>query len=402
VTATAHYDDRRTKRNVVILATSGALFSTVGTMQVATTALIGQQIAPSLALATLPMSIYIVGTACATLPLSMLMHRIGRRNGFILGALCGFAGILLGIYSIYFRAFAPFLAASFLIGVFQASANYYRFAAADIASPAFRPKAISWVLTGGVFAAVFGTMLVIFTTDLLAPFTFAGSWAVMALLALASVPVLLFLDIPGFKADPASTAATRPLLTIALQPQYLVAVTIGLCAFGIMLMVMTVTPVAMHGCNFTSNDSSWVIQWHVLAMFLPSFFTGSVIARFGAERVAAAGMVLLSGAAISGLTGVHFANFAADLIFLGLGWNFAFIGATTLLTSTYSPAERNKAQGLNDFIIFTTNAGASLAAGKLLAGWGWTAVNFAVFPLVLAALVMITWLVIRRRHAAPA
>jgi predicted MFS family arabinose efflux permease len=400
VTAAVAHDDVRAKRNVVILAAAGALFSSVGTMQVATTALIGQQIAPSLSLATLPMSIYVVGTAVTTFPLSLLMQRAGRRTGFMLGAGCGLAGALIGVYAIYLRAFAPFLVASFLLGVYQASSSYYRFAVADVASPEFRPEAISWVLTGGVVAAVFGTMLVILTTDLLAPFVFAGSWVVMALIALLGMLVLVFVDIPVHDVHQAKGTAIRPLLTIARQPQYIVAATIGVCSFAIMLLVMTATPVAMNGCNFTSNDSTWVIQWHVLAMFAPSFFTGTIVARFGAERVAVGGMALLVGAALSGLAGINFSNFAIGMILLGLGWNFGFIGATTMLTATYEPGERNKAQGLNDFLIFTTNAVASFAGGKLLANWGWTSVNLAALPIVLVALAMIGWLMVHRRRIA--
>ena len=400
ITVAAVYDDRAARRNALILAIAQGLYGSTTTMQVATAGLVGAQIAPDLSWATLPMSMFVIGTACTTLPLSLLMKRIGRRNGFLIGAFAGLAASLIGVYAIFQRSFALFLVASLVMGVFQASASYYRFAAADAASAAFRPKAISWVMTGGVLAALFGTLLVMGTADLFAPITFAGSYVAMAALSLACVGVLLVLGNTAPAQSGDNAAPARPLLEIARQPRYAVAAAVGMMSYGIMVLVMTATPVAMLGCGFTKNDSSWVIQWHALAMFLPSFFTGTIIARFGAERVSAAGMVLLVAAAISGLAGIHFDNFALGLVLLGLGWNFGYIGATTMLTTTYAGSERNKAQGLNDFLIFGTNALASLAAGKLLAGPGWNAVNYAVFPMVAVALAMVGWLVIQQRSRA--
>ena len=395
----AAYDDSRARRNAVILAVAQALFGAATTMLVVTAGLVGTQLAADPSWATMPMSAMIVGTALTTFPISLMMKRIGRRMGFILCALAGTAGGLTGVIAIYQKNFALFLAGAFLIGIYQASASYYRFAAADLASPAFRPKAISWVMTGGVAAALFGSLLVIATVDLLAPVTFAGTWAAMALIAFVSTGILLGLDIPIVKQDIAGSG--RPLAVIAAQPRYIVAATTGMLSYGVMMLVMTATPVAMIACGFTVGDSSWVIQWHALAMFVPSFFTGHLIARFGVERVSAAGMILLTGAAVSGLIGINFGNFAVGLILLGLGWNFGFIGATTLLTGTYEPAERNKAQGLNDLLIFGTTALASLGAGTLLAWFGWSAVNYAVFPMVLAALGMIGWLLTRPRAVTP-
>jgi MFS family permease len=210
-------------------------------------------------------------------------------------------------------------------------------------------------------------------------------------LSLVGAAILLFIDIPLTQKHDAPSG--RPLGVIARQPRYIVAAMTAMLAFGIMVLVMTATPVAMLGCGFSVKDSSWVIQWHALAMFVPSFFTGSLIQRFGAEKVSAIGMLLLVGAAVSGLMGIHFENFAIGLILLGLGWNFGYIGGTSMLTETYEPEEKNKAQGLNDFLVFTTTAITSLMAGKLLAWFGWEGVNYAVFPMVVLALVMIVWLV---------
>ncbi len=384
------FDDAKARRNAVILAIAQALYGAVTTAVVVTSGLVGSQLAPSVSWATLPMSMMIVGTAVSTLPISLMMRRTGRRLGFVICALAGAAGGVIGLIAVYHRSFELFLLGCLLVGVYQASASYYRFAAADTASPAFRPKAISWVMTGGVVAALIGTVLVMGTVDLLAPVTFAGTWAAMALLSLLGAVILLAIDIP--RAPKTETYTGRPLKVIARQPRYIVAALTAMLAYGIMMLVMTATPVAMLGCGFSVQDSSWVIQWHALAMFVPSFFTGSLIARYGAERISALGMILLVGASVAGLLGIHFENFAVGLILLGLGWNFGFLGGTTMLTETYEAEEKNKAQGLNDLLVFGMTAITSLIAGKLLAWFGWNGVNIAVFPMVLVALAMIVWL----------
>ncbi|WP_204508340.1 MFS transporter [Aestuariivirga litoralis] len=384
------FDDAKARRNAMVLAASQAIFGATSTALVVTSGLIGSTLAPSASWATLPMALSIVGTALTTFPISLMMRRVGRRVGFVLCALAGAAGAFIGAWAIFERSFGLFLLGCLVSGIYQASASYYRFAAADTASPAFRPKAISWVMTGGIVAALVGTFMVMATTNLFAPVTFAGTWVVMGLLALAGAGLLLFVDIPLTQKHDAPSG--RPLGTIARQPRYIVAAMTAMLAFGIMVLVMTATPVAMLGCGFSVKDSSWVIQWHALAMFVPSFFTGSLIQRFGAEKISAIGMLLLVGAAVSGLLGIHFENFAIGLILLGLGWNFGYIGGTTMLTETYEPDEKNKAQGLNDFLVFTTTAVTSLLAGKLLAWFGWEGVNYAVFPMVVLALVMIVWL----------
>jgi len=384
----------------MVLAVAQAFYGSAITAIAVTSGLVGSQLAPSAAWATLPMSMTIVGTAVTTFPISLMMRRTGRKWGFVLCALGGFAGALLGTYAIFMRSFGLFLAGCFLLGIYQASASYYRFAAADTASATFRPKAISWVMTGGIIAALIGTVMVMATADLFAPITFAGTWAVMAVLALIASVILLAVDIPN--TDTREKPTGRPLGVIARQPRYMVAALTAMLAYGIMMLVMTATPVAMLGCGFSVKDSSWVIQWHALAMFVPSFFTGSLISRYGAERISAIGMILLVAAAVAGLLGIGFENFAVGLVLIGLGWNFGFIGGTTMLTETYEPEEKNKAQGLNDFLVFATTALTSLSAGKLLAWFGWEGVNYAVFPMVVLALVMIAWLATHRSKAAAA
>lgn len=383
-------DDVRARRNALVLAVAQALYGSTTTAVVVTSGLIGSQLAPSPFWATMPFTAMIVGTASTTFPVSIAMRRIGRRAGFMLAALVGMVGALIGTAALYLRSFELVLLGCFLLGVYQASSSYYRFAAADLASPGFRPTAISWVMTGGIVAALLGTMMVMYTADLLAPVTFAGTWLMMAGICALAILVLALVDIP--KLDVEVISSGRALSTIAIQPAYVVATGLGMTSYGIMVLVMTATPVAMLGCGFTVSDSSWVIQWHALAMFVPSFFTGMLITRFGAGRISAVGMGLLVLAAVSALMGIQFGNFAVGLVLLGMGWNFGYIGGTTLLTTTYEPLERNKAQGLNDFLIFGTNTLASLSAGALVAGLGWNAVNLAVFPLAILGFALVVWL----------
>jgi predicted MFS family arabinose efflux permease len=398
VTAVA-MDDSRVRRNVMILAISQGLFSSTTVILFATAGLVGVMLAPSKGWATLPITAFVIGMMIATFPASFLMHRIGRRAGFLVGALSGLAGALLALYAIYAGSFTLFCIAAALQGAFQAASGFMRFAAADISSPRFRPKAISWVLTGGVVAAVFGTLIVIRTTDLLAPFTFAGCYAASAVLCVATMVALLWLDIPNPR-DSEAAGTARPLTEILNQPRVIVAIGCAMLAYGIMNLVMTATPIAMVDCGFASADASWVIQWHVLGMFVPSFFTGHLITRFGVERICLFGMALLVAAGIVAISGIDFANFAVALILLGLGWNFGFIGATTLLTGSYAPSERAKVQGFNDFAIAATMAIASASSGKLLSALGWNAVNIAVFPMAILAIGLVLWLARQPRTRA--
>jgi len=392
------YDDAHARRNALILALGQALYSSSTVIMFTTAGLVGVQIAPSKGWATLPISAFVVGTALTTVPASLLMRAIGRKPGFILGALAGVLGALLGVYAVYQRDFGLFVLGCLLQGIFQAFNQHARFAAADMSSPAFRPKAISWVMTGGVAAAIFGTLLVMGTTDLLAPVTFAGCYAAMALLCAAAMAVYAFLDIPPPQGM-AAAGSGRRFGEILKQPRFIVAVIAATVSYGLMNLVMTASPIAMGDCGFGYADASWAIQWHVLAMFVPSFFTGHLIARFGAERICGAGLVLLAVAAGVAIAGIEFANFALALILLGLGWNFGFIGGTTLLTHCYRPEEASKVQAFNDFTIFATVALASLLSGQLLDLAGWASVNIAVFPLVLPALALLGWLALRRGRA---
>jgi predicted MFS family arabinose efflux permease len=394
--AAVEFDDVKAKRNAIVLAVAQALYASGTVALIATAGLVGTQLAPSKGWATLPVSTFVIGTMMATIPAALLMRCIGRKPGFIIGAAIGVLAGLLSVYAIYISSFVLFSFSTALHGIYQASSGYFRFAAADTASPAFRAKAISWVLTGGVAAALFGTLIVMQTTHLLAPVTFAGCYVATAILAAFAIVTLTFLDLPNIQGD--RSGPTRPLLDILRQPRVVVAIACGMMSYGIMNLMMTATPIAMIDCGFSINASSWVIQWHVLAMFIPSFFTGTLITRFGVDKVTSLGLLILAGAGIAALLGIGFANFAAALILLGLGWNFAFIGATTMVTDCYLPAERNKVQAVNDFAIFLTVAVASLVSGRLLDGLGWNAVNFALFPMAALALLLLLWQAAIPRH----
>ena len=389
------FDDRIARRNALLLAVAQAFYGMAAVNIIITAGLVGTQIAPSLSLATLPVSTFVIGTAVSTIPASLFMRRVGRRPGFLTGAVFGMAGALVCVWAVFAQNFWLFAFGTFLQGGYQAFAGYYRFAAADTASAEFRPKAISWVMLGGIAAALFGPMLVMVSREYFAPVMFAGNFAAVAVLSIGAMAILAFLRIPHTPPSDAPTDA-RPLAVILRQPRLIVAILCGMMVYGMMNLVMTATPIAMVACGFSVDDSAWVIQWHALAMYIPSFFTGNLIARFGVEKVLAAGMALLALAGASGIAGIDYTNFAVGLILLGIGWNFGYIGGTAMVTECYRPSEKAKVQAVNDFCVFATVATASLTSGKLLAAVGWSAVNVAVFPMVGLCLAAIGWLVYNR------
>ena len=390
------FDDRLARRNALVLALAQAFYGMSAVNIIITAGLVGSQIAPSLSWATLPISTFVIGTALSTVPASLFMRRVGRKPGFLTGAAFGVMGAVICVIAIFQRNFWLFTFGTMLQGTYQAFAGYYRFAAADTASPAFRPKAISWVMIGGIAAALFGPMIVIVSRGLFEPVMFAGNFAAVAILSIVAMGIVSLVSIPHKREEVAGTDA-RPLAEILRQPRLIVAVLCGMMAYGMMNLVMTATPLAMVACGFTVDDSAWVIQWHALAMYIPSFFTGSLIARFGVEKVLATGMGLLALAGVSGLAGIDYANFAIGLILLGIGWNFGYVGGTAMVTECYRPSEKAKVQAVNDFCVFATVATASLTSGKLLAFFGWEAVNAAVFPMVGICLAAIGWLAYNAR-----
>jgi MFS family permease len=378
------------RRNILLLAISQALYSCCVITVFSTGSLVGLMLAPDAGLATLPITAFVAGSALTTIPASLAMQRVGRVPVFLTGALACIVGAGIAVFAIYAKNFALFCGACALQGMFQSTSGFYRFAAVEGALPEMKPLAISWVLTGGVVAAVAGTLIASGTSNLLAPFTFAGSYAAVIVIASIAMVMLTFLRLPKPTAEEVH-GISRTWGELLHQPRLIVAMACATLSYGMMNLVMTAAPVAMVGCGYNTFDASWVIQWHVLAMFVPSFFTGHLIKSYGAEKIAGLGMGLLVLAGVSGLAGITFGHFAVALILLGLGWNFGFIGATTMLTSCYNPAERGKVQGANDFMMSTVVAIASFSSGKILAIAGWSFVNIAIFPMALVALCLIGW-----------
>jgi MFS family permease len=383
------------KRTILLLAVAQALYSCCIITVFATAGLVGLNIAPSPAWATLPVTTFVIGAMLTTVPASLLMQRMGRKPIFLLGAAVSILGAMLAVWSIMTANFAAFCFATAMQGVFQATSGFYRFAAAEAADDASKSIAISWVLTGGVVAAVGGTLISNYTSELIPGYSFAGSYAAAVILALLNMLVVARLVIPKPVIDQASGAA-RSWPELLRQPKMIVAMASAMIAYSLMNLMMTATPVAMIGCGFNKSDASFVIQWHVLAMFVPSFFTGQLIKRYGAEKITALGMVLLMFAAGAGLAGITFGHFAVALVLLGLGWNFGFIGGTTMLTDTYRPSERGKVQAANDFGISLLMVIASSSSGFILADLGWHAVPMALFPPAALALAMIAWMYLRK------
>jgi MFS family permease len=389
-------DDARTRRNVTRLAAAQALTGANSAVIFATGAIVGATIAPDVSLATVPISMYVVGLAAGTLPTGAISRRYGRRAAFIIGTGIGACTGLLGSWAILHGSFWLFCAATFLGGLYGAVAQSYRFAAADGASAAFRPKAVSWVMAGGIFAGLLGPQLVQWTMDIWPPYLFAFSFLVQAAVALVAMAIVAGVDLP--KPAPADLHGGRPLVEIVRQPRFIAAALCGVVAYPVMNLVMTSAPLAMKMCGLAVADSNFGLQWHIVAMYGPSFFTGSLIARFGAPAIVALGLVLEAVAAMIGLSGLTAPHFWATLIVLGMGWNFGFVGASALVLETHTSAERNKVQAFNDFLIFGMMAIGSFSSGQLLANFGWSAVNEVVFPPVLLGLLVLalTWHAKRR------
>jgi MFS family permease len=360
--------------------------------------LAGGQIATTPQLATAPIAAMFLGTAIATVPASMWMTRVGRRTGFLAGAVIGTAGGFIAALGIWAASLALLSLGTLLVGAYQGFAQFYRFAASEIADDAFRPRAISFVLAGGVVAALLGPLLGRIGGPLLEPH-YVGSFLLLAVASAIAAGVLLGLRVPPAQAETgAADSAPRSLVAIMRQPAYAVALFGAATGYGVMILAMTATPIAMLHHRHDLSDAALVIQMHVLGMFLPSFFTGSLIARAGALPVMLAGVLLFLGHVLLTLTGTGFYSFAGALILLGVGWNFLYVGGTALLTDTYVPAERGRAQAFNDMSIFAVSLASSLGAGALLQWVGWQTMNVLLLPwLGLAAMALIGLSIARRR-----
>ena len=377
-------------KNVGLLAVGQALNGSAITMAIITAPLAGLMLAEDKTLATLPSAMQWLFTMFTAYPASLVMRRIGRRAGFIIGDVFLVLGGLLCILALVRGEFAYFWIGASLMGVSNGFAIFYRFAAADVVEPAWRGRAISYVLAGGLVAAFIGPELGVLTKDLMAPATFAGCFAVLIVIALLKMAVLSNLRIPLPTVEERA-APGRPLLEIISQPRYLIALVCSMVGWGVMILLMSSTPLAMQVCNHAFNDTAFVIQWHVVGMYAPSFFTGHLIRRFGLANILFMGAVLQAAAITANLTGIEVFNFLAANVLVGMGWNFLFVGGSTLLTTTYRVEERARAQGVHDLLTMGVAAIAAFSSGALHHLVGWQYVNIAVIPLIICVLAVNLW-----------
>ncbi|MDB5370034.1 MAG: transporter [Roseomonas sp.] len=384
------------KRNVYLMFLCQALMQAATVGQIAMAALIGYSLAGDKALATLPIAIQMAATMAASIPAGMIFARLGRKPGFVLGACAAGLGSLTFAAGIWQGSFPLYCLGALPAGIGFGISQHYRFAAAEVATPAYRPRAISLVMTGGVLSAIFGPELVKHTKDLAAPLLFLGTYLILALLPLACVTLLSFTTLPPAAPRP---RVPTPLRTIMARPAFITAAIAGAVAYGGMNLMMTATPLQMMLCGFGISASATVIQIHAVAMYAPGFVTGRLIARFGARRVIAAGAVLNIGCVGVAAMGETFAHFGVALMALGLGWNFMFVGATNLLAEAHRPDERVRAQAANDFIVFGTVACTAFASGAIHAWAGWAALTLLLVPAMILALGVVTFS--RHRALAP-
>ncbi|HCY98562.1 MAG: multidrug MFS transporter [Rhodobacterales bacterium RIFCSPHIGHO2_02_FULL_62_130] len=395
--------DRLARRNVLVLVASQAILGSQLPMIFTIAGLAGQSLAPNACWATLPISAMVIGSMLTAAPLSAFMARYGRRAGFVVGTMGGALGAAIGAYGLMQSSFLLFVIGALFSGMYMSAQGFYRFAAADTASEAFRPKAISWVMAGGLLSAIVGPQLVKLTAQAMV-IPFLGTYLTVIALNILGVGLFAALKIPKPRAPVAGEAQGRSRLELIRTPRIAVAVIVATVSYALMNLVMTSSPLAVVGCGYQTSDAADVVTAHVLAMYVPSFFTGHLIARFGVEKVMATGLVILAGAGAVAMAGVELSNFFVALVLLGLGWNFGFIGATTMLTSAHAPAERGRMQGMNDFIVFGGVTLASFSSGGLMncSGGtpqaGWQAVNMAMLPFLVLAGGALIWLAMRPKE----
>ncbi len=352
--------------------------------------LVGKMLAEDKSLATLPVAMYVVGAMLTTIPASFIMRRIGRRGGFMLGAGAGIISGVLAAYAISQGSFWLFSLSAFIGGIYQAHTQYYRFAAVEAAPADYASRAISLVLAGGVASALFGPWIAVSTRDLLAPIPFAGSYLAASAVSIVAFAIISFLRIPK-PAEEHHEEGGRPMLEIIRQPVFIAAALSAAMSYGLMVLVMTSTPLAMEACGFSIEATGGVIQGHVLAMFVPSFFSGWLIGRLGILKVLYSGMAMFAIGGVVATSGIDFSNFLITLILVGVGWNFLFVGGTTLLAEAFRPAEKAKVQGLNEFIVSASAAMASFSSGALMNVSGWDFVNLGMAPFLLITLMATMW-----------
>lgn len=399
--------DRRARRNLLLLTCCQAVGQSCNTMMFAATGLSVITFYHHPELANLPVTMQHVGVMIWVFPAALLMQRIGRSIGFRVGSLFGMAGAIVMCLGLYTANFLIMCLGGLVLGYAVACLQMYRFAAAELVPLRYRAKAISWVTAGGVASAVIGPSIVRLTHDLTMPL-YLATYASILVLHIVVFTVMSFITFPSVAASSAALSPTealappRPLLEIASQPRFIAAVIAGMLAFGTMSFIMSASPLAIVGCGFPHAAAHWVIFMHVLGMFVPSFFTGNLINRYGATNVMFAGVALMLAGVAAALAGLSEWNFRIALTANGVGWNFLFVGATTLVTTCYRPNERGKAQALNDMLVFSTTATSSFMAGFLQDRWGWQPLNWFSVLLLLAAAGAVVWLRRQRPTMSPA
>ncbi len=388
------------RRNVAVLAVAQALFMCTQSMGIATTPLAAHSLlGVDKSLATLPIFLNHAGIMLTTIPASLLMGRIGRRAGFTIGAILAIVFGLLAAYAMVLRSFELLCVSALLQGSAAAFAWYYRFAAADASPDGFKPKAISYVMAGGIAAGFLGPQIAKWTVDWFSPVTFMGVYIAVTITGALSVLLMQLLRIPRLTAAERAEGG-RPMSEIIRQPAYIAALISSMFGYGVMTLVMSATPLAMLACGFQFADSATVIQVHIIAMFLPSFFTGHLIQKFGVLTIIAVGALIQVGCALVNIAGIDFANFLIANALVGLGWNFTYVGGSTLLTRTYRPSERARVQASHDFVVYATTATAAALAGFLQQKSGWMAINIAALPLMGIVMATMLWLALRERREA--
>ncbi len=382
--------DKQARKTAFILAVAQGLVGIHAMVIFTLSGLIGIMLAPSESYATLPIALYTIGILAALFPVSYFMRYLGRRAGFMLGAYLGIIGSIMAVYGIYHQNFALFCWAMVLNGFYQSFAQFYRYAAADAASAHFRPIAISWVLLGGLISAFFGAQIIALSKDYLAPVFYAGSFVASAVVSLLALIVLAFLKLPKpAVAVPSKQEPQRRTIRQMLQDQrLLMAILIGAVSHALMMFAMTTTPIAMIACGHSVSGATTVIQWHLIAMYAPSFVTGKLVARYGAEKVISTGLVLLLGAAMVSLSGVEVSQFLLTMVMLGVGWNFTFIGATAIVTASHRPSEAETLQAFNETVTYGGVAVMTLLSGVIYAQFGKDGANYSLLILLLFAILL--------------
>ena len=400
-------DDRIAKRNVLVLVAAQAILGSQMPVMFVLGGLSGQYLASNPCFATLPISLIVLGSMLTAPVMSNIMQTHGRRFGFVVGVAGGITGAAVCAYALWIDSFALFLFGSVFTGIYMSAQGFYRFAATDMATPEFLPKAVSWVMAGGLMSAIIGPQLVKATTDIFLPIQFMGAYVAVIFLNLIGVSLFTFLNIPT-PAKPVVGAPTgRTRREMLRDPQIVVAIIAAMVSYSLMNLVMTSTPLAVVGCGFETDDAANIVSAHVLAMFVPSFFTGHLIRWFGVEKIIALGLAILAAAGGVALAGVALENFYIALVLLGIGWNFGFIGATTMLSGAHTPEERGRIQGMNDFAVFGMVTLASLSSGGLMncsggnAQTGWASVNYAMIPFLMLAGGALLWFVVGGRSRSP-